>query len=89
MIHARSAQMAIAELKVWDVPQSSHYPEGLKYSLFLVAKDSGMVIIGFDNHKPKGPHLHHDGIEMAYKFSGEESLVDDFWHWVKKEGFIL
>jgi hypothetical protein len=82
-------EVAVAELKVWDVPSSPHYPEGLKYSMFLVAKESGRVIVGFDNHKPKGPHLHHDGKELAYEFSDVEALLDDFWHWVKKEGFTL
>ena len=89
LVHGRSAVVAVAEIKVWDVPRSSHYPEGLKYSLFLVARESGRVIVGFDNHKPKGPHLHHDGKELAYEFLDVEALVEDFWHWVKKEGFTL
>jgi hypothetical protein len=89
LIHGRSTEVAVAELKVWDVPQSAHYPEGLKYSLFLVAKESGRVIFGFDNHKPKRPHLHHEGKELAYVFRDVDALVDDFWNWVKKEGFSL
>jgi hypothetical protein len=89
LIHARSTEVAVAELKVWNVPHSAHYPEGLKYSLFLVAKQSGRVIVGFDNHKPKGPHLHHEGKELLYAFSNVDTLVEDFWNWVKKEGFTL
>jgi hypothetical protein len=89
LIHGRSMEVAVAELKVWDVPVSAHYPEGLKYSMFLVAKESGQVIVGFDNHKPKGPHLHHHGKEVAYEFRGVDKLIEDFWHWAEKEGFKL
>jgi len=35
---------------------SEKYPAGRKFSLFLVAQ--GEVLVGLDNHKPKGPHLH-------------------------------
>ena len=89
LVHGRSAEVAVAEVKVWDVPLSPHYPEGLKYSLFLVAKADGRVIVGFDNHKPKGPHLHHEGKELLYEFRGVDALIEDFWRWVEKEGFVL
>ena len=82
-------EIAIAELKVWDLPVSAGYPLGLKYSLFLVAKESGKVIVGFDNHKPKGPHLHHDEKEIIYKFSDVDTLIEDFWNYVRKEGYTL
>ena len=89
LVHNRSTEIAVAELKVWDVPRSAHYPEGLKYSLFLVSKESGLVIVGFDNHKPKGPHLHHEGKELSYLFRGIEQLIEDFWRFAEKEGFTL
>jgi hypothetical protein len=89
LVHSRSTEIAVAELKVWDVPVTGHYPEGLKYSLFLVARETGRVIVGFDNHKPKGPHLHHHGKELDYEFRSMDELVEDFWHWVEKEGFTL
>lgn len=72
-----------------EVPKSTYYPEGLKYSLFLVLKESGDVLVGFDNHKPKGPHLHLRGHEEPYEYVNEEKLVDDFWDLVGKEGFTL
>jgi hypothetical protein len=89
LLNGETSDVAIAELKVWDVPKSDHYPEGLKYRLFLVAKESGLVIVGFDNHKPKGPHLHYRGEERDYTFRGVERLIEDFWRWVEREGFLI
>lgn len=89
LIHEKTLEVAIAELKVMEVPVSIHYPEGLKFSMFLVLKHFGEVLVGFDNHKPKGPHLHLQGRELPYQFKGQNQLVADFWQLVKKEGFII
>lgn len=89
LIRDRFPEVAIAELKVWSVSRSDHYPDGVKYSLFLVSKESGRIIVGVDNHKPKGPHLHYEGREYRYDFRGVENLIEDFWSRVEKEGFIL
>jgi hypothetical protein len=70
---------------VWEVPRSSDYPRGRKFSLFLVV--DGNVVIGIDNHKPKGPHLHRHGQEQPIVVADEERLLGDFWELVKKEGF--
>ena len=89
LVHGTTFDVAVAELKIIEVPKSIHYPEGLKFSMFLVLKESGRVLVGFDNHKPKGPHLHMHGRELAYKFEGAEQLVEDFWRSVRKEGFTV
>ena len=89
LLHRRSEAIAIAELKVWQVPSNSHFPEGLKYSLFLVDKTSGEVLVGFDNHKPKGHHLHIDDREVPYSFVDLPTLVEDFWSHVQKRGFLV
>ena len=89
VIHRSSEEVAVAELKVWEVPVSTHYPEGRKFSLFLVWKEAGEVIIGFDNHKPKGPHLHKLGREETYEFKDEGQLIEDFWSLVRMEGFLV
>ena len=89
VVHGSSEEVAIAELKVWDVQATSHYPEGRKYSLFLVWKGSGEVIIGFDNHKPKGPHLHRQDREEAYDFKDVDQLIEDFWSLTRLEGFLV
>jgi hypothetical protein len=85
----RPGEIAVAELKVWQVPKSTHYPDGLKFSLFLVERESGEVLVGFDNHQPKGPHLHRDGKEAPYSFRSVEELLEDFWSLVAEEGFTL
>jgi hypothetical protein len=89
IIHGSSEEIAIAELKVWEVPRTSNYPEGRKFSVFLVWKESGEVVIGFDNHKPKGPHLHRRGIEESYEFKDVGQLIEDFWSLVRMEGFLI
>jgi hypothetical protein len=88
LIHKSSADIAVAELKVFSVPVSSHYSDGIKYSLFLASQATGEVIVGFDNHKPKEPHLHSNGKEMPYRYQGVDRLVEDFWEWVEREGYL-
>ena len=78
---------AVAELKIWKIPKSKDYPRGIKYALFLVCE--GLVIIGFDNHKPKGPHIHLGENELAYDFKNEEKLIEDFWDLARKAGFEI
>jgi len=89
LIHRKTESVAIAELKVWQVTKNSYFPEGIKYSLFLVDRDKNEVLIGFDNHKPKGHHVHFGTQEQAYKFSGVDSLIDEFWFNVEKMGYLL
>jgi len=80
-------EVAVAELRVFSVPVSLHYPDGIKYSLFLVSKPAGRVIVGFDNHRPKGPHVHVRTREIPYDYRGVAELVEDFWRFLKKEGY--
>jgi hypothetical protein len=82
---AGGGRMGVAELAVWEVPRSSDYPTGRKFRLFFVV--SGHVVVGFDNHKPKGPHLHLEGQEVPYAFTTLEQLIEDFWELVRKAGF--
>jgi len=85
--HVKEDRVAVAEIKVWQIPASKDYPKGLKYSLFLVAESK--VVIGFDNHKPKGPHIHFGDNEHPYTFEGVDKLVDDFWDMARKAGYEL
>lgn len=89
VIHGICEEVAIAELKVWKIQKTMHYPQGLKFSLFLVWKESGGVIVGFDNHKPKGPHLHKLNREESYEFKDIDQLIEDFWSLVRMEGFLV
>ena len=85
LVHRSSGELAIAELKIWRVPKSKEYPRGVKFSLFLVS--NGQVLVGIDNHRPKGPHLHLGGQELPYLFQNEQDLVSDFWDLARKAGF--
>lgn len=67
---------SIVEIKIWRVPKSLKYPEGYKYSLYLVKE--GMVLVGYDNHHPKGPHRHYGQRQEPYQFTGVEDLVKNF-----------
>ena len=89
LMHKKTENSAIAELKIFQVPKDENFPEGLKYSLFLVNLETKKVLVGFDNHKPKGHHLHFRDEESPYKFVDTGKLVEDFWKYVKKEGYKL
>lgn len=89
LIHAPSLKEAIVEIKIWEIPVSDCYPEGIKFSLFLVWEESGQVILGLDNHAPKGPHMHYRGQELAYDFRETDAMIEEFWELVRMEGFDL
>ena len=75
----------VVELKVWDIPKSEEYPAGRKFSLFLVAQ--GEMLVGIDNHKPKGPHLHPGHEELPFRYTDDAQLLEEFWVLVRKAGF--
>lgn len=89
MLHEKrlveGGSIGVAELKVWEVPRTGEYPAGRKFRLFFVVE--GNVVVGLDNHKPKGPHLHLEGQEVPYAFTTIEQLIEDFWDLVRKAGF--
>ena len=80
---------AVVELKIWEFPETANYPLGVRFSLFCIDKVMGEIIVGFDNHHPKGPHKHIRGKELDYLFSDYEKLVDDFYEEIRKEGYDL
>ncbi len=85
LLNKTTGEAAVAELKVWSVPASKDFPDGRKFSLFLVAR--GQAIVGMDNHTPKGPHIHLGEQELPYLYRGEQALLLDFWDIAKKAGF--
>lgn len=72
----------IIEMKVWEVPRSKHYPDGFRYSLFAVK--ARKVLIGYDNHRPKGHHKHVGTEGRIYIFRGIDTLISDFTRDVEK-----
>lgn len=80
---------AIIELKVWELPISNKYPDGLKYSLFCVEVESKEIIVGIDNHHPKDHHIHFGDVEEIYFFEGVEKLLTDFYSFVGIRGYSV
>ena len=68
---------AIVEMKIWEVATpvvgSAHK---LKYSLFYGAK--GKRLVGYDNERGKGDHLHIEDRQERYVFKTVELLMADF-----------
>jgi len=71
-----TAEGILVESKVWAVPKSAAYPEGVKYSFFAVY--AKRVLVGYDNHSPKGHHRHWNGREEPYAFRDFDTLRADF-----------
>jgi hypothetical protein len=67
----------VIEMTIHDVGQSIRYPVGIKYGLFFFDFDTGKKVL-FDNHHPKGPHIHLDQKELPYSYSNDERLIEDF-----------
>ena len=84
--HGSGNRLAVFEFVVWQIPRSKDYPTGVKFRAFL--SESGEALWGFDNHKPKGPHLHFRDKEVGYVFRGIEELKEDILAMIQKEGFI-
>jgi hypothetical protein len=50
--------------------------------------EAGVTLFGFDNHAPKGSHLHVRNVEVGYVFRGLEALREDIIAMIRKEGFV-
>lgn len=69
----------LTERKIWRVPTTEKYPFGVKYRLVLTEPKIHQVVLLYDNHHPKGPHVHREGEERKYDFRGIEILLKDFF----------
>lgn len=67
----------VLETKVYMIDDLENFPDGVKYSLILINKDSRQRVL-MDNHHPKSHHYHLDDEEFEYDFQGIDKLVDDF-----------
>ena len=86
MNHEDGNRFAIFEIVIWKIPVSKDYPDGIKYRAWV--SENGETLFGFDNHKPKGLHLHIGEREVGYVFRGMDALRADIGAMIKKEGFI-
>jgi hypothetical protein len=66
----------IVEIKIWDVSSDKRYPDRYKYSLYAVYESE--VLVGYDNHHPKGHHRHIEDREEDYNFTTLQNLRNDF-----------
>ena len=72
-----TAEGDIIELVVWRVPQPVRpTTHGFKYRAAYVV--DGVRVVGFDNERGKGDHLHQDGREQPCAFTSVEQLIEDF-----------
>lgn len=78
------ADGAIREVIIWlvptPVPPGSH---SFKYRLVYIV--GGVRVIGFDNERGKGDHMHLHGFETPYQFTGLAKLLADFRDLIAKE----
>lgn len=68
---------SILELVVWRVPKPvppSTHP--YKYRAAYIV--NGQRVLGFDNERGKGDHRHMNDVELSYRFTTVEQLVEDF-----------
>jgi hypothetical protein len=87
IVHERriDASGGIMEIKVWRVPDPVRPSEhAYKYSLFYGRP--GLRLVGFDNERGKGDHLHIAGVERPYSFTDLDQLLVDFFAEVRKAG---
>jgi len=77
----------IVEMVIWQVPvpvpPTTH---GFKYRLVYIS--GGVRIVGFDNERGKGDHMHLDGQEFPYHFTTIDQLVADFAQEIRKRGAL-
>ena len=66
----------IIEIKIWRVPKTSEFPEGIKYSLIFI---HGFTrVLGYDNEHGKGHHKHVYDIESKIHFKNWRDLIKRF-----------
>lgn len=74
----------VVELSIHEFAKSSKYPDGIKYGLICKDLKSGDFVL-FDNHHPKGPHVHINDREFPYNYTNDDKLIADFETIVLKE----
>lgn len=86
LIHERQvlSDSELVEMKIWQVPVAVD-PSRHNYKYSLVYISGGVRIVGFDNERGKGDHVHLDGREYPYRFNGVDRLVEDFISEIEKQ----
>ncbi len=69
----------LIEMRIMKVKIDKYFPEGIKYSLVVIDKKTKKRVLGFDNERGKGHHMHRFGRELTYEFVDEWKLIGDFY----------
>ena len=79
------ASGGLMEIKIWRVPSPVHpATHDYKYSLYYGRR--GERLIGYDNERGKGDHMHIAGVEKPYTFTSLDRLLADFFAEMRKAG---
>jgi hypothetical protein len=84
--HQEGKRIAIYEIVIWKIPVTKDYPIGIKYRAWV--SEGSKTLFGFDNHKPKGSHLHVGETQVGYAFRGLDALKEDIAAMIRQEGFV-
>ena len=74
----------VVEMVVWKVP-SPVPPSAHPFKYRLVFLRDGKRLVGYDNERGKGDHMHLGGREMSYRFVDVDTLMRDFLRDVEKQ----
>jgi len=81
MLNERHAvsEDAFVEMVVWRLSSSvtGGQQHGFKYRLAFVVNGR---VVRYDNERGKGDHKHIGEVEIPYKFTTPQALLDDFWN---------
>ncbi len=85
LIEERTAfeDRSFVEMVVWELPEAVP-PCKHKFKYRLVYVVDGKRVLGYDNERGKGDHVHTDGQETPYKFTSIDRLVDHFFSNVRQ-----
>lgn len=73
---------SFVEFRVYSVPKSTNFPDGVKYSMSFVHKNE--CILRYDNERGKGHHKHFKGEESKIEFKSMKELMKKFLNDVGK-----
>ncbi len=71
------AHGGVVEMVVWKVPEPVP-PSEHRFKYRLVYVRGGKRLIGFDNERGKGDHMHLGTLELPYVFTDIQTLLQDF-----------
>ncbi|HWU64846.1 MAG TPA: DUF6516 family protein [Ensifer sp.] len=77
------ADGSIIQFVVWKVPAPVP-PAAHDFKYRLAYIQDGLRVVGFDNERGKGDHMHLDGKEFPYQFTTVDQLIEDFLSEVQK-----